>query len=213
MPIIVFGQNKVNPELFEHAKNAPPSVEKKYRDLAEYLKAPCQNDREIVESIFYWMAINIAYNDDPEYERSYSDSIAKTTLLTKKSGCEGTARLFCEICHAAGIECNVIFGFAEGYSFDQQQQTTPNHGWNAVKIDGEWKLVDATWGSGGSTTEHSRQVYVSEIDMRYFFADPKDLIIDHFPENSQWQMLDNPISKREFYSDEYELKRLAKLGW
>jgi transglutaminase/protease-like cytokinesis protein 3 len=82
-----------------------------------------------------------------------------------------------------------------------------------VKTDGAWQLVDATWGSGGSTSEDEKEIYFSEIDMRYFFADPKDFVTDHFPADSKWQLLDKPISKREFYSDDYELKRLAKLGW
>lgn len=210
---VLFAQEPVHENLFSHARMAPDAAERNIKELAAYLKSPAQNDREVVESIFYWMALNIAYNDDPAYEKTYDDSIAKTTLLTKKSGCEGTARLFYEICRAAGIECQVVFGFAEGYSFDNQQASTPNHGWNAVNLDGKWELVDATWGSGGSTTKGNREIYVSELDMRYLFADPEDFIIDHFPEDQKWQLLDNPISKREFYSEDYELKRLAKLGW
>jgi transglutaminase/protease-like cytokinesis protein 3 len=206
-------QKPLHQALYDHAVTTPDSVTKNFRTLAAYLKAPCQDDSEIVETIFYWMALNIQYNDDPNYEMSYADSVAKVTLLTRKSGCEGTARLFCEICHAANVECQVVFGYAEGYSFDRQQSSRPNHGWNAVQINGEWKLVDATWGSGGSTTEGNQEMYVRELDLRYLFADPTDLIIDHFPEDSKWQLLENPITKREFYSDEYELKRLAKLAW
>lgn len=209
----VTGQATMHENLFNHAKNAPDSVEGNFRDLAAYLKIPAQNDQEAVETIFYWMALNITYYEDPNFEKDYTDSIAKVTLLTKKSGCEGTARLFDKLCKSAGIESVIIFGFAEGYGFDQQSASQPNHGWNAVKINGEWKLVDATWGSGGSTTEGNKEVYINQMDLRYLFADPKNFIIDHFPEDSKWQLLDDPISKREFYSDEYELKRLAKLGW
>ena len=209
----VSGQKKPNEQLFTHAKMAPDSVENNISSLAAYLKAPANNDREAVECIFYWMAINIRYHDDPDFERIYADSVAVMTLRTKEAGCEGTARLYHELCAAASAESVVIFGFAEGYSFDRQRSSRPNHGWNAVKIEGEWKLVDATWGSGGSTTDGEGELYVSEIDMRYFFADPADFVIDHFPENSKWQLLDKPVSRRTFYSDEYELKRLAKLGW
>jgi transglutaminase/protease-like cytokinesis protein 3 len=209
----LLAQKQVNVQLYNHAKATPDSVAKNYRTLAAYLTGPCQNDEEKVETIFYWMALNIQYYDDPNYEASYADSVAKITLLTHKSGCEGTARLFCEICHAADVECQVVFGYAEGYSFDRQQASRPNHGWNAVNINGKWKLVDATWGSGGSTTEDNKEVYVTQLDLRYLFADPTDFVIDHFPEDSKWQLLENPISKHEFYSDEYELKRLAKLAW
>jgi len=213
MQITLFGQKSSNELLFNHAANAPDSVERSVTELATYLRSISREEKEIAETIFYWMAINISYHDDPDFESKYADSIVIMTLRTKQAGCEGTARLFHELCDVSGVESVVIFGFAEGYSFDRQRSSRPNHGWNAVKIDGEWKLVDATWGSGGSTSEGDNVVYVTELDLRYLFADPEDFIIDHFPEDSRWQLLDKPISKRTFYSDDYELKRLAKLGW
>ncbi len=206
-------QRKANPRLFSHANETPDSVETSISSLASYLREPAQNEREIVETIFYWMAIHIKYHDDPDYEMVYADSIVSVTFRTRQAGCEGTARLFKALCDSARIECVVIFGFAEGYGFDRQRSSRPNHGWNAVKIDGQWLLVDATWGSGGATSEGDQAVYITALDLRYLFADPKDFIIDHFPEDSKWQLLTKPISKKTFYSDEYELKRLAKLGW
>jgi transglutaminase/protease-like cytokinesis protein 3 len=209
----VSGQQKPNEQLFNHAKLAPDSVENNISSLAAYLKDPAYNDRETVECIFYWMAMNISYYENPSDETPIKDSIAVMTLRDKRSGCEGTARLFNALCNAAGIECAMIFGYAEGYSFDGKRSPRPNHGWNAVRLDGKWELADATWGSGGATTEGDSLVYVTQLDMRYLFPDPEDFIIDHFPEDAKWQLLDNPISRREFYSDEYELKRMAKLGW
>lgn len=199
--------------MFSHAQMAPDAVKRSIKELATYLKSPAQNDREVVESIFYWMALNITYYEDPNEETMIKDSIPVFTLRERSSGCEGTARLFKALCDSAGIECALIFGYAEGYSFDSQRSSKPNHGWNAVKLDGKWELVDATWGSGGSTTEGNSKVYISQIDMRYLFADPEDFITDHFPEDQKWQLLDEPISKREFYSEDFELRRMAKLGW
>jgi transglutaminase/protease-like cytokinesis protein 3 len=207
---LLFAQQQANEQLFNHALNAPDSVEKSFHSLAEYLKAPAQNDREIAETIFYWVAINIAYFSDPKYEMSYPDNIEETTLLTKKSGCEGTARLYYKLCTAAGVECVIIFGTAKGYNFESEGSQS-NHGWNAVKLDGKWELVDATWGGGGATEVNGKLVHVRELDMRYLFADPNDFIIDHFPEDRQWQLLDDPISKGEFLGDFYDLKRMAKL--
>jgi len=111
-----------------------------------YIKGQAINDREIVETIFYWVAVNIYYIDDPYYESGSHDSIAISTLRTKKSGCEGTARLFYELCEAAQIESKVVFGYARGSSSGGRRISNPNHGWNVVKVNNEWKLVDATWG-------------------------------------------------------------------
>jgi transglutaminase/protease-like cytokinesis protein 3 len=208
----LFAQNKTraNEHLFNHALNAPDSVEGSFSELAAYLKAPAQNDREIAEVVFYWVAIKISYFNDPVIEMVYADNIAETTLLTKKSGCEGMARLYYELCTAAGVECVVIFGTARGYGFDDGR-TSANHGWNAVNIGNKWELVDATWGGGGSSKIAGELVRIKELDMRYLFADPGDFVIDHFPQQKKWQLLDKPISKRTFYSDFYDLKRMAKL--
>jgi transglutaminase/protease-like cytokinesis protein 3 len=209
---MLFAQDKTkaNELLFNHALNAPDSVERSFHSLATYLKAPAQNDREIAETIFYWVAINIAYFSDPAYEMSYPDNIEETTLLTKKSGCEGTARLYYKLCSAAGVECVIVFGIAKGYNFESVGSQS-NHGWNAVNVEGKWELVDATWGGGGATEVNGKLVHVRELDLRYLFADPNDFIIDHFPEDRQWQLLDDPITKGEFFGDFYDLKRMAKL--
>lgn len=202
-------QKRVNTGLYNHAAAAPDSVEDNFAELTAYLKIPATNQSEIVEAIFYWIAINITYYNDPDFELDYPENIAMTTLLTKQSGCEGTARLFYELCAADSIECAVIFGFAEGNNFDSRRATRPNHGWNAVNLDGKWMLVDATWGSGGSTNVGDKREYVKELDFRYFFADPGKFAIDHLPQNASWQLLDPPVSKKQFYSDEYEMLRMA----
>ncbi len=207
--ILVLGQKPANEQLFNHALNAPDSVEISFAKLADYLKAPAQNDHEIAEAIFYWVAINVIYHNDPEFELAYTEDIAETTLLTKKSGCEGMARLYRELCTAAGLQCELIFGVARGSGFESGRSSS-NHGWNAVFSDGRWNLVDATWGGGGSTDVDGRKVQVRELDMRYFYADPQDFVIDHFPEQKKWQLLDKPVSKKEFYGDFYDLKRMAK---
>jgi len=138
-----FGQKPLNQNLFNYAKIAPDSVETSFHDLSFFLKGAAQNDKETVETIFYWMAINIAYNEDPDVETGSRDSLAIITLRTKKSGCEGTARLFYELCKSAQIECEVIFGIAEGGSFEGGRISRSNHGWNAVKLDDKLELVDA----------------------------------------------------------------------
>ena len=211
--LLTFGQRQqqrpVNQALFDHAVAAPDSVEQSFSKLAAYLSGPATSPKETVESIFYWTAVNIAYYNDPHFDPEETAEIAIHTLMTKKSGCEGTARLFYELCTAAGVECEVVFGIAQGYG-GYEGRTSSNHGWNAVNIDGKWELIDATWGGGGSTKVDGKIVHVKELDMRYLFADPSDFIIDHFPEQKKWQLLDEPISKKEFFSDFYDLKRMAK---
>ncbi len=59
-------------------------------------------------------------------------------METKKGVCEAYARTLQLCLSKLGIECVVIHGL-------QTKGTPEDHMWNAVKIDGKWYAVDATW--------------------------------------------------------------------
>jgi transglutaminase/protease-like cytokinesis protein 3 len=48
--------------------------------------------------------------------------------------------------------------------------------------------------------------------MRYFLSDPEFLLIDHFPEDSIWQLRDDPISYSEFSNDYWTEMRFRKFN-
>lgn len=52
-----------------------------------------------------------------------------------KAVCEGYAKLFQYLCYRTGIQATQISGIADG----------GGHMWNAVKLDGDWYELDATW--------------------------------------------------------------------
>ena len=52
-----------------------------------------------------------------------------------KAVCDGYAGMFQALATKAGLESRLVLGRADGQ----------RHAWNVVKIDGTWKLVDATW--------------------------------------------------------------------
>src|SRR5688572_24888522 len=78
---------------------------------------------------------------------------------------------------------------------------------NAVHINNEWYLIDTTWGSGFVT---KGGIYVKQLDMKYLFSNPSFLIIDHFPNDVFFQLLDSPISEIDFNSVIYENSRKEK---
>jgi transglutaminase/protease-like cytokinesis protein 3 len=118
-------------------------------------------------------------------------------LRTGKSVCQGFANLFEKMCTLAGIECVTIPGYARGYSFslfDAESPGNSNHAWSAVRIAGEWKLVDATWDAGGVTNGKYEPRYNND----YFLADPTAFIHSHLPSDSRWQLLEPPLSATQF---------------
>jgi transglutaminase/protease-like cytokinesis protein 3 len=72
------------------------------------------------------------------------------------------------------------------------------HAWNAIKLNGNWRLIDTTWGTSNDDSQ-------SEF---YFDIKPQLLINTHYPENSKWQLLKKPLSLEEFNNSKF-----VKLTW
>ena len=130
----------------------------------------CGTDMEKLKAIYDWMTTNIYYNFgmlDGTVERQTS---AEYTYFSRNSVCSGYANLTEALCHAAGIPCRVVTGFATGIGSDEFTETVwnlyqdylnngdkeqfysnvapyENHAWNEAFVDGWWIILDTTWGS------------------------------------------------------------------
>jgi transglutaminase/protease-like cytokinesis protein 3 len=63
---------------------------------------------------------------------------------------------------------------------------TKDHAWNAVQINGQWQLLDATWGAGYA--DDSRH-YVRSFDDFWFLTPPSQFVYTHYPDDASWQLL------------------------
>lgn len=182
--------------------------------LAYLLTAPYNTEMDKVKSIFNWITDNIAYNTirygfrylpqnsndnvEADYDadsvyKSLDERVARITLKRKYALCDGYARLFKSLCDFAGIKSVVITGYARaGYS----SQFACNHKWNAVMIDSNWYLLDATWASG--YLNFSGTTFRKEYNGYYFLTPPKYFIQDHYPDDVKWTLLSNPPTLSEF---------------
>ena len=75
------------------------------------------------------------------------ERVARIVLKRKQTVCAGYARLFKTLCDFAGIKSEIITGYAKT-NLMSSRQFKCNHNWNAVLIDSNWYLLDATWASG-----------------------------------------------------------------
>ena len=177
--------------------NSPASVESSIESLAAYLVKPARNDREKARSIYRWITENIDYNVEGFFARNLSSMKLRDLLENRISVCSGYSDLFQSLASEAGLEAVKISGYGKGYGYQPGKNFSgfANHAWNAVKINGSWYLIDCTWGAGFINEDGK---YVREFDEHYFMTAPSEFIYDHFPENSRWQLLNNPLSKAEF---------------
>jgi transglutaminase/protease-like cytokinesis protein 3 len=182
--------------------------------LSYLLTSPYTTELEKVRSIFYWITDHISYNtiryqtrvatyadDDIESDydadtvfKSLDERVARITLKRRYALCDGYARLFKSLCDHAGIKSEVITGYART-NFGSNQFSC-NHKWNAVMIDSNWYLLDATWASG--YLSFAGDNFIKDYNANYFLTSPKYFIQDHYPDNIKWTLLDNPPTLSEF---------------
>ncbi|MBI4297969.1 MAG: hypothetical protein HY676_05500 [Chloroflexi bacterium] len=183
-------------EIDAHALSAPSIAESSVKSLAAYLVSPTLNDFEKSRTIFRWITENISYDAIAFFTKNLGDQSAETTLRKRTAVCGGYSALFQALGRAAGLEVVTVEGWAKGYGYDLSELNgETNHAWNAVRIDGRWYLVDSTWGAGALTEAGN---FKPEFKPYYWLTPPAQFIVNHLPEDSQWQLLPTLISKAEY---------------
>jgi len=182
-------------------------------DLANRITADFNLDEEKVRALYQWLSINIRYDkvnaifDIGNHRIVYSSEQdllrqldykrrknIKHILRTNKAICSGYTQVFNAVCDHLGIQSEEIVGYAktELYQINSDAKYK-NHAWNAVKINNKWQLLDVTW----STLSQFKNF--KHYNNYYFFVDPKELILTHFPVDKHWQLLEKTVSKNKFF--------------
>jgi len=184
------------------ARAAPASCAMSVEGLATYLGQWVNDDAEKARAVFTWIAHNVAYDVSLRGKEQETSSV----LRSRRATCSGYAGLFEELGEALGLEVEIIAGHGKGRGYEPGQglDSTLDHAWNAVKTDGEWRLVDCTWGAG-HIDEQGR--FLRRFTDHYFLTPPEEFAYDHLPDDAKWQLLPTPISETE-YLNRVHLKSL-----
>ena len=94
------------------------------------------------------------------YDYTYSWYEPEGVLLHGTGVCDSYARAYQMLCTAAGLQCIYVSGFGNGGA----------HGWNLVKVGGNWYHVDCTWDDPG---------YGGAERHTYFLLTDAEIGIDH----------------------------------
>ena len=98
------------------------------------------SDYEKELAIYDWVVNNVDYDWTHQDHRKETPRESFTPyggLVDRTAVCLGYATTFQLLCDLAGVECITVPGAA----FESRE----DHGWNMVRLDGEWYCVDATW--------------------------------------------------------------------
>ena len=127
-------------------------------------------DYEKEYALYMWVITHV------EYDHDLQDTLAAVSrdsytpyggLVNRKGICLGFASTFQLLMDMAGVECITVVGAAEN--------STEDHAWNQVRLDGEWYCVDATWDYG----------YYPALNYLYWFNRTSDFFAENTP-NHQW---------------------------
>lgn len=208
-------RNPREPAIFDllRASDGRP-VPQCVRDLAEEIAGNATNATDKARAIYDWLTRNIVY-DTREWENIASggasgyihDHDPESVLERGSTVCIGYAWLFNNLCEAAGIESTWLIGDVRGYRATPDDELVSNirHAWNAVKLDdGQWHLLDATWGALQEGEEETPQ---SAARADYYYDTPSSqFIYDHLPENEDWQLLDEAMPSDTAFAELPNLK-------
>ena len=186
----------ITPELEARAEQAPDTAATSVAALAAYLTQPARNEAEKTRVLFHWITLHINYNAAGFFTSDLGDNNPETVLKDRLGVCSGYAYLFTALARAAGLKAESIVGKVRlGMAPGQIQDGF--HAWSAVQINGQWQLCDATFASG-YIDEHKQ--FVRLPNEHYYLTPPGEMILDHFPTDPRWQLLETPISVETFQS-------------
>ena len=180
-----------------HALGTPAGLRDDLGALTAHLVAPARNDFEKARAIFVWITHNIDY-DAANYFRGVLPKIGPEDALREgRAVCFGYSGLFEAMARAAGLEAHSVSGKSKGYSYQNRAGTGAiSHAWNAVRLQGNWYLLDTTWGAG--YLDGQRKRFVRRFQPHYFLTPPDAFILDHLPDDRRWQLLNPAITPPEF---------------
>lgn len=159
-----------------------------------YVCRPYRSDVQRLRAIFTWVAEVICWEEDFE---SGGTVDTRRVIQQKRACAEEYAVLVMEMCGAVGLHCEVVRGYLKtpGEIPETNMLPRPNHWWNAVLVDGEWRMMDCCL---GSPSNPKRGLYSSVgngcADFWYFLTRPSELCWTHMPEHHEQQHVCPPVA-------------------
>jgi hypothetical protein len=158
-----------------------------------YICRPYKSDVQRLRAIFTWVSEKISWEEPVDG----LEVDMKRLLQAKRGTPEEIALLVHEMCAAVGLHTEIIRGFLKspGDVLDLDSLSRPNHWWNSVLVDGEWRFMDCAL---ANPTNPMRSKFVSNnssiAESWYFLTRPLDLCYTHVPQYPEEQHICPPIS-------------------
>ncbi|MGB0863387.1 MAG: transglutaminase domain-containing protein [Saprospiraceae bacterium] len=192
-------------------------------EIAEEITADYDDEEQKVRAIFVWITENIEYSLDikddrkrnrskrriktrdpeekAELELELKNDDLKTALKARGAIEADYSYMFIRMCEAAEIEAGEIKGYLR--RSERKVGKMPrraDHKWNWAKINGKKYLFDTMLASGKvARNKETKQIeFVKKFNDIYFMTPPEIMVLNHYPEKEEYQLLDEAVSKETF---------------
>jgi hypothetical protein len=165
--------------------NIPAAQSYSTKDIAGYINQHFSTATDKLLAAYNWVTNNIEYNTDSMFYRYWGEDPERklqSVLKTRKGVCENFAALLASIAMQCGIPAYTVNGYTKINGSVKWQ----GHSWCAVYLGNEWLLCDPTWDWGNKGSN------------RFFLIPPEDFIQTHMPFDPLWQLLEQPLTHKEF---------------
>ncbi|MBS4203321.1 transglutaminase domain-containing protein [Lederbergia citrea] len=145
--------------------------------LANEITKDKKTNRDKAKAIYDYTAKNIAYDVKKFKNNDFKwDDGALKTIQSKMGVCQDYAYLSTALLRASGIEARLIGGKAGTGAFKE------NHAWVEANIDGDWLVMDPTWGAGFVDDDK----FVAKYTDKYFDPNEKEFNETHIREKPEY---------------------------
>ncbi|WP_075344153.1 transglutaminase domain-containing protein [Tenacibaculum agarivorans] len=172
------------------------------QELYETIDENFNGDVEKLKAMYTWFTLHITYEYTTQSTLSTPESIiyfseedlarkvkkrnrelVEKTIQRKRGICENIALSIQEMCELFGFEHELI----EGHVKDDTEDIGvipkfKNHVWNAVKIQNEWIVLDATFG-----IDYDQKLFRPTCNYTYFDISTEKLRLSHYPNSQKWR--------------------------
>lgn len=193
IPLSLMGQ-KDNDEIYSWATR---TGHYSHEQLIDFAEDNLTDQETIARFFYYWIALHIDYDDsitltDINNTREGAESVqVNTVFAAKKTTCLGFTNLYNSFLQHFDISHRLVIGYTRGPSHVLEGiEPQADHAWSAIRLDDQWHLVEITWANQYINDRYARDYY--------FKTDPAKMMLQHFPEKEEWQLLEEKWSFEKF---------------
>jgi len=184
---VCFAQKKPIDKVVNQIKIEGDTMRAIFAWVTDHIRYDIGKLRNLEKGVNYYKQGNYKNVED------YKEDLLKKVIRSKKGVCDDYTLLFDALAKEYGYTSCIVEGITKGPKGKINKNI--GHSWNAVKVNGVWKLYDPTWGAG-YVKDGSK--FVKKYNEQWYDVAPEDMKAQHLPFDPIWQLSANPMTYAEF---------------